>query len=296
MIIRTPNRDRYVIISKVPLEDSRLSWKARGLHAYLMSKPDNWEVVIEHLITQGPDGRDAVRAGLRELEEAGYIQRSRTRGASGSYDSMTTEVYEEPTTDGLSATTDGLSGAGFPGAGKSNTNEYINIKNNDNNERVEKPKKNQFSEEFKAIWKIYPRHVNKAGAFRAYSASVNRGCSQDEMLLACKNYAEEKRGQEQKFIMHPATFFGPDERWRDFLPSTSEESTHSLEGDEYKSAIIYDDYDDFSCWTNGNGEMLLDNPAKHGYSRPVDGKGRLVDQFGKPYEINTADGKRRYII
>ena len=72
MIIRTPNRNRYTIISKVPLEDGRLSWKARGLLSYLLSKPDNWTVVVAHLVKEAPDGRDSVRAGLRELEDAGY--------------------------------------------------------------------------------------------------------------------------------------------------------------------------------------------------------------------------------
>ena len=29
MIIHTDHRDRFVILSKIPLEDERLSWKAR---------------------------------------------------------------------------------------------------------------------------------------------------------------------------------------------------------------------------------------------------------------------------
>jgi len=39
MIVRTPNRDRFTIIDKRALEDDRLSWRARGLLAYLLSKP-----------------------------------------------------------------------------------------------------------------------------------------------------------------------------------------------------------------------------------------------------------------
>jgi hypothetical protein len=95
MIIRTTERDRYVIISKVPLEDNRLSWKARGLLAYLLSKPDNWTVMIAHLANEAPDGRASVMAGLQELEKAGYLRRTRRRSA-GQFDGVDSEIYEEP--------------------------------------------------------------------------------------------------------------------------------------------------------------------------------------------------------
>ncbi len=96
MIIRTPNRERYVTISKVPLEDPRLSWKARGLHAYLISKPDGWKVIVAHLVAQGPDGKAAVMAGLKELEDYGYIVRRPRQKVKGRYDGIDCDVLEEP--------------------------------------------------------------------------------------------------------------------------------------------------------------------------------------------------------
>jgi len=119
MIIRTPGRDRYVIISKVPLEDERLSWKARGLLAYLLSKPDNWSVIVAHLVKQAPDGRSAVMAGLQELETAGYLVRKRTRDDEGRYDGTDSEIYEEPS----DTSTVRFSDCGFSDCGKSDTNE-----------------------------------------------------------------------------------------------------------------------------------------------------------------------------
>lgn len=115
MIVRTPNRDRYVIVSKVPLEDTRLSWKARGLHAYLMSKPDSWEVRVGQLTDAGPDGRDAVMTGLRELADAGYIRRVKSRVSGGRFDGYQTYVYEEPTAVGKSVD------------GKADASEYKNL-------------------------------------------------------------------------------------------------------------------------------------------------------------------------
>jgi hypothetical protein len=96
MIIRSTHRDRYVIISKVPLEDMRLSWRSRGLHAYLLSKPDGWIVMVAHLVKQSPDGKATVMACLKELEGYGYIVRKPKPRVSGRFSTAPCYVYEEP--------------------------------------------------------------------------------------------------------------------------------------------------------------------------------------------------------
>jgi hypothetical protein len=97
MIIRHPVEKGYTVIANATLGDSRLSWKARGLLVYLLSKPDAWEVMVAHLIKEAPDGRDAVLSGLRELEKAGYIVRKgQGRKDGGHFDKATTEVHDRP--------------------------------------------------------------------------------------------------------------------------------------------------------------------------------------------------------
>jgi hypothetical protein len=76
-IFRT-TKDRnnpYVMINKIGLEDTRLSWKARGILAYLLSKPDNWQIKLEHLEKQAPDGKTSLRSGIDELKKHGYLIR-----------------------------------------------------------------------------------------------------------------------------------------------------------------------------------------------------------------------------
>jgi hypothetical protein len=95
-IIRVEKRaDPYVRIDKVPLEDARLSWKARGLLAYLLSKPDKWEIVVAYLVKQAPDGETSLRAGLKELMDAGYIERRQVR-ENGKIVKVAYTVYERP--------------------------------------------------------------------------------------------------------------------------------------------------------------------------------------------------------
>ena len=97
-IIRNPNRSNFTIIDNRVLEDTRLSWGARGMAAYLLSKPDTWEVMRQHLINQSPGGRGVVDSILEELGSFGYITREeQPRGERGRFDSVTTIVHEVPT-------------------------------------------------------------------------------------------------------------------------------------------------------------------------------------------------------
>ncbi len=93
------SRDRdhpYTIINNTPLRDTRLSWKARGLIGYLLTMPDDWRVMVCHLVKQSPCGRDATYTGLRELEDAGYIRRRQVRDERGRMGRAEYLVYEVP--------------------------------------------------------------------------------------------------------------------------------------------------------------------------------------------------------
>ncbi|MBX3014646.1 MAG: helix-turn-helix domain-containing protein [Caldilineaceae bacterium] len=75
--IRVAKNQNYSVINNTVLNDDRLSWKAKGLAAYLLSKPDDWSIVREDLAKRSRDGVDAVRTALKELEDAGYLVRTR---------------------------------------------------------------------------------------------------------------------------------------------------------------------------------------------------------------------------
>lgn len=65
-------RDYTVLTNKV-LRDTRLSWAARGLLAYLLHLPPNFLLSLSFLLKQSPTGRDATRTLVRELQRHGYI-------------------------------------------------------------------------------------------------------------------------------------------------------------------------------------------------------------------------------
>ncbi|QDH93298.1 helix-turn-helix DNA binding domain protein [Microbacterium phage Cressida] len=92
--------ERFAQIANAALRDERLSWKARGLLAYLLSHREGWRTSVSRLSRMAPDGRDSVRAGLNELIEHGYVIRSedRIRDARGRLGDYEYTVTDFPTT------------------------------------------------------------------------------------------------------------------------------------------------------------------------------------------------------
>jgi len=82
-IIRAPRRDRFVVMDQRAVEDGRLSWAARGLLCYLLSRPDDWKVLVNDLRKRGNLGRDGIYRLLRELRTVGYARFLRLRDKNG---------------------------------------------------------------------------------------------------------------------------------------------------------------------------------------------------------------------
>lgn len=80
------------------LRDPRLSWKAKGIAAYLLSKPKGWRIWTADLIKRSTDGRDAVLTGLAELETCGYLHRSRTNDPETGHLQWRKTITATPTT------------------------------------------------------------------------------------------------------------------------------------------------------------------------------------------------------
>ena len=90
MIIRSARPHlNYSVVHNELIEDERLSWKARGLLIYLLSKPDHWRTSTAHLASVSPEGIHAVRTGLQELERAGYVKRLKKQNPSGQWATQT---------------------------------------------------------------------------------------------------------------------------------------------------------------------------------------------------------------
>jgi hypothetical protein len=116
-IIRVRKDARYFTASNEPFVDKSLSWEARGLMGYLLTKPDAWEVRTGDLIKQGPAGEHKVRRILAELRQAGYMNRIRIVKPDGTFDWIT-EVYESPEQNPKRVSSGRFSTSGLSTSGK----------------------------------------------------------------------------------------------------------------------------------------------------------------------------------
>lgn len=86
----------FVIIDKTVFEEKSLSYKAKGLMGYILSKPDNWTIRMKDLIKQSTDGRDSVYSAFNELKKAGYIELIEHRNERNQIAGYEYIVHENP--------------------------------------------------------------------------------------------------------------------------------------------------------------------------------------------------------
>jgi hypothetical protein len=103
LIINHPDLPWTAIPNVILRDTPQLSWKAKGLYSYFLSCPPGWTVRMADLVARAKDGRDAVNAGIRELEEHGFLSRHQAHNASGKFDKTIIEIHlpltEKPLTD-----------------------------------------------------------------------------------------------------------------------------------------------------------------------------------------------------
>lgn len=91
--------DHFTILSNAVLNDERLSFRARGILIWLLSKPADWRTRSEAIAAQSPrEGREAIRTAMRELEQLGYLVREKVQNERGQWATIQT-VYEVPVAD-----------------------------------------------------------------------------------------------------------------------------------------------------------------------------------------------------
>lgn len=63
----------FVTVHKNFIHDDNLSWKAKGILLYLLSRPDDWQIYESELVRHSTDGLSGLKTGIKELEKVGVI-------------------------------------------------------------------------------------------------------------------------------------------------------------------------------------------------------------------------------
>lgn len=97
------------------LNNPEVSLRAKGLFAFIQSKPDGWEFSADRISNQTKEGLQAVISALKELEKSGYLLRERIQNELGhwgvNYILREIPAIENPT---IGNPTIGIPGIGKP--------------------------------------------------------------------------------------------------------------------------------------------------------------------------------------
>lgn len=86
----------YATVPNDLLNQDDLSLKAKGLFAYLQSKPDNWSFSKKNMANQLQEGMSAIKSAMKELREKGYLDTVPIQKADGTFGGHDYILFDSP--------------------------------------------------------------------------------------------------------------------------------------------------------------------------------------------------------
>lgn len=84
-VFRVHKTKNFTVISNYHLKDKTLSLKAKGMLDMMLALPDDWDYSVSGLVALCKESKSAVQSALKELEDTGYLVRSRVQDSKGRF-------------------------------------------------------------------------------------------------------------------------------------------------------------------------------------------------------------------
>ena len=190
--------DHFTQVPNAWLRDSRISFKARGLLAQILSNNINFQLSIRQLARTNKEGRDAIRSAIQELVEHGYLER-----LPGNQDNEEIWVTKDPR----------RSDNPIPPVGKSDPPRS----ENPTTKNTKKNNKEDIWKLFEEFWKEYPKKASRGTAERAFKSALTRA-SFEEILAGAIRYRQDPT-RDDRFTKNPGTWLNADAWLDEYEPS-----------------------------------------------------------------------------
>lgn len=184
------------------IRDRSLSYKAKGLLAYLWSHQPGYTIKLGQIIRESNTGERAVREAMAELKKAGYLRTERTNDSRG-YNAGLAYYIDDPKNPELQN----------PTLDNPTLDNAVALENNLT--KNTKKEKKDFDDSFERFWNHYPKKVARADAVKAWNRAVKRKPA-DEIIELAKQYSEGKLPSSE-FIPNGSTWLN-NNRWEDVQP------------------------------------------------------------------------------
>lgn len=245
-IYRIKHEREYFYLSNDIVNNPDISWKAKGILAYLLSKPNDWKVYTNDIVDHSKDGETAVRAGINELIEHGYIVRYQDRVQNGKFGEWAYIVYESPVCHPDIENPD----VDKPDVENPNSDNHV-LQSTEEQSTKKQNTKNTCSdaldidELFELTYSEYPRHEGRAKGEVSYRNYLTTGkligkrrykYNHQQIYIAVQQYADEKKDKEQQYIALFSTFMNS--HIVDYVEKTKEQYQEVMRdkyGDEWEA-------------------------------------------------------------
>jgi hypothetical protein len=171
-------KDNYGIAPNSLLNNKEMSLRAKGLFAYIQSKPDGWNFSAERIALSHVEGKESIMSALKELENHGYLIRQKIHGERGKWEQ--TYILTFPATTVLPTTVE-------PSAVEPSA---VNPYNNSNIDYSKKDivNKSIVDERFEKFWGLYNKEVAKDKCYSEWKY-INT-IDKDKILKALPTYIQ----------------------------------------------------------------------------------------------------------
>jgi hypothetical protein len=95
-VFRVNRNKNYTHMANYHFREKRMSLKAKGLLSLMLSLPEEWDYSVRGLAALSKDGKDSVMNTLTELEEFGYLKRTKVLDESGRFAGYDYDIFEKP--------------------------------------------------------------------------------------------------------------------------------------------------------------------------------------------------------
>lgn len=93
--VKTKKERNYTVLDNTFIQDTSLSWKAKGLMTYFLSLPDDWVIHFSEIEKHATDGKASLRSAINELKEKGYLKAEQRR-VDNRFAEMIYTIIENP--------------------------------------------------------------------------------------------------------------------------------------------------------------------------------------------------------
>ena len=234
MRIKKQYQKGFTTVDNVVLNDTNLSWKAKGLFVYLWSQSDEWDFYESEVVKHSTDKIASLKSGLKELEQQGYLKRQRKRDDKGHLKENEWILSDNPMLENPMLDNPMLENHTLTNTNNNNINNNKDESNSakENKDKKSSNKKNKYNLNYTEFIEWFNEETdrqfesgnkNTIEIFRKnIEGRFKKGYTKQDIYLVTKDKAKEwKNNEKMKKNLQPSTLFG-DKHFEEYLTLAKE--------------------------------------------------------------------------